>query len=274
MKPDDSAQDAIPKQTKPRLLSEQGAKSSPCVALRFPEETSAFGSRPAFFVVDDLDIRKLEGDFWLEIPERQQDCGHAVRRGSEITAGSRYRGEAYRARGTARRQICILGSTEKTFTGTGNVEWTLQMMEFISMTRQMVHLENLGRILKGIHLLLLGIVNSILAAVFLFGVLVTFSLLHNPTQARLGLISRAFKRSYLSAHLAVMWGLYSGLAYLNYTYADKLAGLVAKWDPGIIQPCRSPGSRHRFDVLVGADGVLGRAVYPIEMIAIGDFSAV
>jgi preprotein translocase SecF subunit len=116
---------------------------------------------------------------------------------------------------------CILGSNEKTFTGTGTVEeWTLQTMEFYFQNRTDGFItKTWSAFLKGIHLLLLGIVNSILAAVFLFGVLIAFFVVaKSKYRGNFGLASRGLQAVvHLSVHLAAMWGLYSLLAYANYT---------------------------------------------------------
>jgi hypothetical protein len=285
LKPDDSAQDAIPKQTNHNACYPSKARSRLLAlhALRFPGRNVSFWiAAGILYWLMTWTFANLKVDFWLEIPE-----GGKITRGltqSPAAVRECLQPEAdtvakLRQSRAAQRDVksCILGSTEKTFTGTGNVEeWTLQMVQFYfeDKTDRFIWKTWIA-FWKGIHLLLLGIVNSILAAVFLFGVLVTFFIIAQSKRKRvLGLVSRGTQAFFhLSAHLAVMWGLYSGLAYLNYTYADKLAGLVAKWGPewGVqaLQVAGQPDTALTF--LWVPMEFWARAVYPIEMIAIGGF---
>ena len=84
---------------------------------------------------------------------------------------------------------------------------------FTEYDRWTWHTKTWFAFLKGVHLLLLGIVNSVLAAVFLFGVLVAFFAIAQVQISRqAGLASRGVQAVvHLAAHLLFMWGLYSVL---------------------------------------------------------------
>src|SRR4029453_2435055 len=115
---------------------------------------------------------------------------------------------------------------------TGTVEeWTLQAMEFYFKDTTSTWLaKTWSAFRKGYHLLLLGVVNSILVAVFLFAVLVAFFIVAKSKFRRaLGLASRGVQAiGHLFVHLSIMWGLYSWLAYINYKGVEKLSTLLAQ----------------------------------------------
>jgi hypothetical protein len=279
LKPDDSSQDATPKQTNQNACYPTKTRSRLLAlnAFRFPGRNVSFCiAAGILYWLMTWTFANLKVDFWLEIPKDGKitrgltQTAAAVRECLQPEADALAKVRQSRA---LQRDVksCILGSTEKTFTGTGNVEeWTLQIMQFYFEDKKT------GRIWKtwvafwkGIHLLLLGIVNSILAAVFLFGVLATFFIIAQSKRRGIrGLVNRGAQAFFhLSAHLAVMWGLYSGLAYLNYTSVDRLAGWAATLPEGWGVQLGPSGAA--VTVLWIPMEFWARTVYPIEMIPIG-----
>src|SRR4029453_4649034 len=156
---------------------------------------------------------------------------------------------------------------------TGTVEeWTLQAMEFYFKDTTSTWLaKTWSAFRKGYHLLLLGVVNSILAAVFLFAVLVAFFIVAKSKFRRaLGLASRGLQSvGHLFVHLSVMWGLYSWLAYFNYKGIDKLSTEL----PQLSQPWRewlgvslADDGKTALQFLKVPMEFWARIVYPIEII--------
>ena len=117
------------------------------------------------------------------------------------------------------------------------------------------------------------IVNSILAAVFLFGVLIVFFIVaKSKYRGKFGLASRCLQAiAHLAAHLTAMWGLYSGLAYANYSATERLAERLSKltpdWQNRLGVDLSGQGDALTF--LMIPTEFWARIVYPIEMIIIG-----
>ena len=283
LEPNPSSEDAAPKQTTRNACYPTKTQSyrTALNILRFPRDNLSFCvAAGILYWLMTWTFANLKVDAWLEIPQ-----------GAKITRGLTQTAAALReclqqepeARPTLRQsrapdrdvKSCILGSNEKTFTGTGTVEeWTLQTMEFYFHNRSDGFVaKTWSAFLKGVHLLLLGIVNSILAAVFLFGVLVAFFVVaKSKYRGKLGLASRGVQAVvHLSVHLTVMWGLYSVLAYANYTSTEKFAGWLLKLAPDWqrMLGVDVSGQADTLTFLLIPMEFWARIVYPVEMIFLG-----
>jgi len=283
LKPDDSSAEASPKQTNAYACYPSKARSrlSALNAFKFPANNVSFCVAVGIiYWLMTWTFANLRVDAWLTIPP-----GETITRG--LTQSALQLRECLKPPGQEKlRQSraaksedvtsCIVGSEKGLFTGTGTVEeWTLQAMEFYFKDATSSWLaKTWSAFLKGYHLLLLGVVNSILAAVFLFAVLVAFFVVAKSKFKRaVGLASRGVQAvGHLFVHLSIMWGLYSWLAYFNYRGIEKVSTAL---------PQLGQAWRERLGVSLADDGrtaleflfvpmeFWARIVYPVEMIVLG-----
>jgi hypothetical protein len=284
LKPDDSSPQAVPKQTSANACypSKARSRASALNAFRFPANNVSFCVAVGIiYWLMTWTFANLRVDAWLDIPPGEKitrgltqsafqlrECLQEEEQVQTKLRQSRAKGKDVRS--------CILGSEEKTYTGTGTVEeWTLQAMEFYFKDTTSGWLtKTWSAFRKGYHLLLLGVVNSILAAVFLFAVLVAFFVVAKSKFRRAwGLASRGVQSvGHLFVHLSVMWGLYSWLAYFNYKGTERLSTQL----PQLSQPWRewlgvslADDGKTALQFLKVPMEFWARIVYPIEMIVLG-----
>ncbi len=287
LKPDNSSPTATPKQTDAYACYPSKARSrlSALNAFRFPGNNISFCvAAGIIYWLMTWTFANLKVDAWLKF--RQAKRSRAALRNQQFSCGNVCKRAQTRQRNFARAEprgkdvsSCILGSEKRTFTGTGTVdEWTLQTMEFYFKDKSNGFgdwfWKTWAAFQKGYHLLLLGVANSILAAVFLFAVLVAFFVVAKSKFKRgFGLASRGLQAvGHLFVHLSIMWGLYSWLAYANNNAVDKLSALL---------PQLTQSWREWLGIVLSDDGKTAlqlinvpmefwaRIVYPIEMIILG-----
>jgi hypothetical protein len=120
--------------------------------------------------------------------------------------------------------------------------------------------------LKGVHLLLLGLINSPAAALFLFGIWTAFfAIAHSKRTGKRGLFNRAVQAScHLGAHLLVMWLLYCVFVSFNDKIIEPALANLARlnWLPG--SDPTAPAT-----LLFAPVSFWAAAVYPIEMVLVG-----
>jgi hypothetical protein len=283
LKPDDSSQDATPKQTNQNACYPSKARSRLLAlnAFRFPGRNISFCvAAGILYWLMTWTFANLRVDAWLTIPENGKitrgltQSAAALRECLQPEEETQTKLRQSRAEKKGDVTSCILGSPKGIFTGTGTVEeWTLQTMNFyVDDDKSGFIAKTWSAFWKGYHLLLLGVVNSIFAAVFLFGVLVVFFIVAKSKYERIwGLASKGLQAvGHLFVHLSIMWGLYSGLAYLNYTAVDKLATqlpqLGGEWKSWLGVEVLN-GSALQF--LWIPMEFWARIVYPVEMILLG-----
>ncbi len=283
LEPNPTSEDAAPTQTTRNACYPSKTKSfrTALNVLRFPRDNvSFFIAAGILYWLMTWTFATLRVDAWINIPP-----GGAITRGltqtpaavRECLQGPEGHAALRQSRAAAKDVgTCILGSKEKLFTGTGTVEeWTLQTMQFYFQFFDRSHFleQTLATFVKGLHLLLLGIVNSILAAVFLFGVLVVFFVVaKSKSKSSFALVSRGLQAfGHLCVHLAAMWGLYSFIAYFNYGAVAKLASWLASLTPEWkfrlgVDP---PGPGDALTLIWVPMEFWTRIVYPVEMIIVG-----
>jgi Calcineurin-like phosphoesterase len=283
LKPDDSSAEATPKQTNSYACypSKARSRASALNAFKFPANNVSFCVAVGIiYWLMTWTFANLRVDAWLTIPEGQKITRGLTQSPFQLREclqeGAEGRTKLRQSRASGKDvKSCILGSEERTFTGTGTVEeWTLQTMEYF-FKGKWYSIDNIGAaFVKGYHLLLLGVVNSIFAAVFLFAVLIAFFVVaKSKYMSSLGLASRGVQAlGHLFVHLSIMWGLYSVLAHFNYNAVDKIATQLPKL---------GESWKHWLGVKVANDGndalqllwipmeFWARIVYPIEMIFFG-----
>jgi len=222
----------------------------------------------------------LSVDFWLNIPQGGNitrsltQSPEQLRKCLEPEKHQGRQGRSTVLVGDAKSCLLDLGENQRDgsqlFVGRGTVEqWTLQLMD--------LHSGNYGiLVLKGLHLLFLGIVNSVFGALFLFGVLLTFFVIaQSNCRGALGIASRSAQAlMHHTTHLFAMWTLYCMLVAFNYNrvkggvefVAEKIGDSAAF---GIdIVPLATPPNRVLTLLWAPVDFWV-RAVYPIEMIVLG-----
>jgi hypothetical protein len=292
LKPDDSSPTAAPKQTNDYAAypSKRRSRLSALNFFRFPGNNVSFCVAVGIiYWLMTWTFANLRVDAWLIIPEGKtitrgltqsaiqlRECLKPPADQTKLRQSRAPKGqEAETEDGKVTR--CILGSEKGLFTGTGTVEeWTLQTIEFFVQDKPYSLSKLWGAFAKGYHLLLLGVVNSILAAVFLLGVLVAFYVVaKSKFKGAAGYTSRGVQAlGHLLVHLSIMWGLYSWLAYLNYTAVEYLARTFI---PKLVQYAwlgvevssdqAAPVAALKF--LFVPMEFWARIVYPVEMIILG-----
>ena len=285
LEPNPSSEDAAPKQTTRNACYPSKAQSyrTALNILRFPRDNvSFFIAAGVLYWLMTWTFANLRVDAWIDIPQGGKitrgltQTAAALRECLQTTPEAPTKLRQNRAADSDVRS-CILGSPDKVFTGTGTVEeWTLQTMQFYFFDKSSFITKTWSAFLKGIHLLLLGIVNSILAAVFLFGVLVVFFIVaKSKYRGAYALVSRGAQAfAHLSVHLTAMWGLYSILCYSNYTSIEKLGEHVLKLTPDwqkilgvdVSSQAGQPDALTFFWIPME---FWARIIYPFEMILLG-----
>jgi len=159
------------------------------------------------------------------------------------------------------------------FTGTGRIdEWTLQLMDFYLAERSWTtsvqqFLTSTGLLfLKGVHLLLLGLINSPAATAFLFAIWAAFFAIAESKRTRKrGLFNRAVQAScHLGVHLLFMWLLYCIFVSFN----DKVVlPALSQWAELAWLPGSDPGPPAT--LLLAPVTFWAGAVYPVEMVLVG-----
>ena len=117
------------------------------------------------------------------------------------------------------------------FNGTGRIEeWTLQLIDFYvaeikTATSFTQVFKKTGYLfLKGVHLLLLGMINSVGGSLFLFGIwFAFFAITQSKYRGKRGLASRIVVATmHHGTHLLFMWVLYCVFVYVNDTWVDRV----------------------------------------------------
>ena len=175
-------------------------------------------------------------------------------------------------------KTCLLAPGEdkggySRFTGTGRIdEWTMQLIDFYLLERSWTisttqFLKSTGHLfLKGVHLLLLAIVNSTAAALFLFGVwFAFFAITQSKYSGKRGLFNRIVQATcHHGTHLLVMWLLYCVfLSFNDKTIEPALIRLAElKWLPGSdpVPPAT---------LLLAPVSFWNEVFFPVEMVLIG-----
>ena len=235
----------------------------------------------------------LRVEFWLDVPvgtEIEQGLVQTPRALRECLQKSRQTPEQQaqslepQAEQKTRRsnvaptdnvKACLLaGSDERRsqrFIGTGRIdEWTIQLVDFYMKDRSWA---NTGLLfLKGVHLLLLGMVNSVAASLFLFGIwFAFFAITQSKYRGKRGMTSRVLQASlHHGTHLLFMWALFCCFTYFNdqtvepklISWAEQAAKQKVWWLPGT--EAGPPATLLLVPVSFWAD-----AVYPFEMMFIG-----
>jgi hypothetical protein len=220
----------------------------------------------------------LRIDFWLEVPKDQQitrgliQTPQAVRECLEPTQ----RPQQQRTRSnvaTGDVKSCLLDpgperNGYRPFNGTGRIEdWTLQLIDFYiadikaaTSFKQMA--DNTGYLfLKCVHLLLLGMINSVGAALFLFGIwFAFFAITQSKYRGKRGLASRVVVATlHHGTHLLFMWGLYCAFAYFNNTWLERHLDILAGTSASAAAPT----------LLLAPVPFWVSFIYPFEMVLIG-----
>ena len=224
----------------------------------------------------------LRVDFWLEVPKEPADHPRshpdAARPFENVSTADAAEQRAAAAHGAATcrspatsRRVCSTPAPERNgyrpFNGTGRIEdWTLQLIDFYSRTEDCDVLKQMAQntgflFLKGVHLLLLGMINSVGAALFLFGIwFAFFAITQSKYRGKRGLASRVVVATlHHGTHLLFMWALYCAFAYFNNTWLERhLDTLGGDSSPGCPVTAGLP------DAAARAGAVLGELHLPLR----------
>jgi hypothetical protein len=230
----------------------------------------------------------LRVDFWLDVPKDAKitrgliqtpralrECLDPSPQAEQATPQQKARRSIVPPAKDAKECLLATGSPRpdgsRRFEGTGKIEeWTLQLIEFYLAAPSWA---NTGFLfLKGVHLLLLGLINSVSASIFLFGIwFAFFAITQSKYRGKRGLISRMVVATlHHGTHLLFMWALYCVFVSLNDRYTED--GLVAlaryvdasrfSWLSGV----SADGSQ---TLLFAPIPFWVSFVYPFEMVLIG-----
>ena len=220
----------------------------------------------------------LRVDFWLDVPpkaEIEQGLVQTPRALRECLQNSPQTRRSNVAP-TGDVKTCLLATGDerpngyRRFIGGGRVDqWTLQLIKFYAKEPSWANTRFL--LLKIVHLLLLAIVNSVAAALFLFGTwFAFFAITQSKRPGKRGLISRVVQATlHHGTHLLFMWALYCSFVYYNdevvepklIHWAEQAATANVWWLGAEAGP---PATLLWAPVSFWAD-----AIYPVEMVLIG-----
>ena len=201
----------------------------------------------------------LRVDFWLEVPKDAKitygliQTPAAVRQCLEPPTQAGPSPQQQRSRSNVVSgdvKTCMLDpgaerNGYRPFNGTGRIEdWTLQLIDFYlaeikAATSFKVMVQDTGLLfLKGLHLLLLGMINSVGASIFLFGIwFAFFAITQSKRRGKRGLLSRIVQATmHHGTHLLFMWALYCTFVYVNNNW---IAGKLNTWAEALTR-CRAP----------------------------------
>jgi len=224
----------------------------------------------------------LRIDFWLDVPPNAQierglvQTPRALRECLQKSSEPpEQQGQATQpAQPKARRssvaptgdvKTCILAAGSRTFTGTGRIdEWTLQLIDFYVLSPTWANTGLL--LLKGIHLLLLGIANSVSAAMFLLGFwFALFAITQSKYHGKRGLVSKVLQAAlHHGTHLLFMWALFCGFIYLN---DKRVEPKLIEWAETAWLPWSDRGPPAT--LLLAPASFWVDAIYPVEMVLVG-----
>ena len=231
----------------------------------------------------------LRVDFWLEVPKDAQitrgliQTPEAVRLCLDPPVQTGQPGQQQRVRRSnvpsGDVKTCLLDpgperNGYKPFNGTGRIEeWTLQLIDFYMKEQSAAKTfsafaTNTGLLfLKGLHLLLLGMINSVGASLFLFGIwFAFFAITQSKYRGKRGMTSRVMQATvHHGMHLVLMWALYCTFVYFNDTVVDRALNSWAEtfaWLPGT-------GVGPPATLLLAPVPFWVSFVYPFEMMLVG-----
>jgi hypothetical protein len=229
----------------------------------------------------------LRVDFWLDVPRDAKvtrgliQTPRALRECLDPTTQPEQRPQQKTRRSivppTTDVRTCLLATGverpdgHKRFDGTGRIEeWTLQLIEFYVKAPSWASTGFL--FLKGVHLLLLGMINSVGATLFLFGIwFAFFAITQSKYRGKRGMFSRVVQATlHHGTHLLFMWGLYCFFVHLNDKYVeDWLVALARYVDTSKLTWLSGSDVDGPATLLFAPIQFWVSAAYPFEMVFIG-----